>query len=136
MSHQRMKLLGAALLLFLAGAALGAAVMGARMHAKFHKFFARGPWAFKEIALEKLTRRLDLDQDQRVKMEVLLTKVQVRLVEVHQTQAPKIRAIIQDAATEGRTFLRSDQQQKLDELMQRVERRMRERENPQHEGAP
>jgi Spy/CpxP family protein refolding chaperone len=128
MTTKRTKLILAALLLFAAGGACGAAGMGLYIHARLHRALAKGPWAFKEMALGRLTKKLNLDAAQHDKMDELLTKVQQQLVEVHSSQIPQIRQIIENAVTEGDGFLQPEQRKKLDAFAERIQTRLSARE--------
>ena len=101
---------------FLLGAITGALGMGAFVR---HRFAWGGPRleaAAESRAVNRLSRRLGLDADQRRALEEIAHRTRIRLEAVRDETIPRVQEILDDAAAELKPHLRPDQQQELDRI--------------------
>ena len=77
-----------------------------------------GPRRFmhKGMALEHLTRDLDLTPQQQAQVKPIVEQARPQIVAIHEEARQKTRAIMENAATQIRPLLTAEQQQKFDAL--------------------
>jgi len=114
-------LLGGMFVLGLACGALGTAAF--LLHRMHHGGLAHG--RMEQFVVRRLTRRLDLSEEQRKTAEQVVHKARLRLEQVHDEVAPRIESILDDACEELRPSLNADQQTKLETLRAEAKERMR-----------
>ena len=107
-------------LIFVLGLVLGMA--GSRLVHK-HRF-ARAmqdqPAAQRQMMMRHLTRQLELTKPQQVEIERIVDIQFKALSEVRQRHQPEIQAIFKQAEDEMKAQLQPEQQQKLDQIIQRM----------------
>ena len=114
-------LLGGMFVLGLACGALGTAAF------TLHRF-QRGGFSherMERMVVRRMSRRLDLDADQRRTLEAVVHKTRLRLEQVHDEVAPKIESILDDACQELRPSLSAEQQTKLETIRAEANDRLR-----------
>jgi len=116
--------------IFLLGLALGMA--GSRL---IHKHrFARAmqdrPTAQRQI-MRYLTRHLQLTEPQQIEIKRIVKAQFKALSDVRERHQPEVQAIFQQAEDEMKMHLRPEQQQKLDQIMERMRKH-----GPMHGGPP
>lgn len=122
----------AALLLsgmFLLGLACGA--LGTAAYT-LHRMHSGGPSheRLEQYVLRRLTRRLDLDTEQRKAMKEVIHRTRLRLEEVHDEVAPRIDAILDDAYRGILPALDPEQQKKLETIRSEARQRLHRRRAP------
>ncbi len=84
------------------------------------------PWGrppSREEVVRKLSRRLDLDANQRAQVEVIVNDAHNQMREMRREDKPKIDSILTDAQAKIMTVLRPNQKQKFDKLIARWKER-------------
>jgi Spy/CpxP family protein refolding chaperone len=116
-------LLGGMFVLGLACGALGTAAF------TLHRFH-RGGFSherMEQMAVRRLSRRLDLDGTQREKVKEVVHRTRLRLEEVHDEVTPRIEAILDDAYNEILPSLNPEQQKTFDSIRDDVRGRLERR---------
>lgn len=112
-------------LVFVLGLALG--VFGSNLALKYR--FARGmhnrPAAMRQMVMRHLTSQLKLNNQQQIEIERIVDVKLKALSDLRAKHQPEIQAIFQEARDEMKAQLLSDQQQKLDRIMDRMQNRWR-----------
>ena len=110
-------------LVFVLGVVCGAFGMAAlHLHRGHHRF---EPARMERFIVERLSRRLDLDPDQRRVLEDATRKARIEIEQVRSETIPKIQAILDRATDELRPVLRPDQQAKLETIRSEMRERLR-----------
>ena len=109
--------------IFMLGLALGMA--GSRLAHKhrFTRAMQNRPAAQRQMIMRHLTRQLQLTKSQQVEIERIVDAQFKALAEVRERHQPEVQAIFQQAEDEMKPHLLSEQQQKLDQIMQRMQKR-------------
>lgn len=116
---------GALLLLvaFLLGTATGALGYGLYQGRAGWWRSSRDPERFQQFLLKRLTRELDLREDQRQRVEVLLRETGQEFVRLREEIGPRFREIRERSREKIRTVLTPEQQAKFEVLEKEWERR-------------
>lgn len=109
--------------LFVSGALIGGMTTHCYMQAQFESRWEGGPQAKKQWMMERLTRRLHLNDGQKASLEPLVTQAQEDLFVLRAQQQPQVEAIWTRTLAGIKPVLAADQQHKLDEFRQKLERR-------------
>ena len=109
--------------IFLLGLALGLA--GSRLVHKhrFAKAMQNRPVAQRQMMMRHLTRQLQLAKPQQTEIKRIVDAQLKALFEVRERHQPEVQAIFQQAEDEMKPHLLPQQQQKLDQIMQRMQKR-------------
>ena len=107
--------------IFMLGLALGLA--GSRLAHKhrFAKAMQNRPVAQRQMMMRHLTRKLQLTKPQQTEIEGIVSAQLKALADVRKRNQPEVRAIFQQAADEIKSHLLPKQQQKLDQIMKRMQ---------------
>jgi hypothetical protein len=114
--------------LILAGVFVLGVVCGAFGTAALHRHWVhRGfaPERMERFIVERLSRRLDLDADQRRVLEDATRKARIEIEQVRRETLPRIEAILDRATDELRPVLRPEQQTKLEAIRSEMKERLR-----------
>ena len=84
---QKWKIVAGLLLVFVLGALTGALSTGMVLK-RHHPFFSRAPEGRKAFIMKRLTRKLDLTAEQKVRIEAIIDRVQIRNVPTDARRAP------------------------------------------------
>ena len=115
------------LIVAVCGAAVGVAGVRAYDSSRPHK--QRGLTTLKPRVLNSLETELKLTDVQRRTVEVAVGQAEVELLTLRMAQQPKVEDAMQRAMASMKAVLTAEQQQKLDEMYGRLQRRWeRERE--------
>lgn len=132
----RFKLVTGIVLLFALGVLTG--VLGANMYFKyrFERFRDAGPTARKELLMERFTRRLDLTPQQQEKISVIFEEMREGLFALRTKHQPELEEIRARSHARIKAILNPDQQEKFDEMIERLKQRRRDRVAPFRDHAP
>ncbi|MBM9615182.1 hypothetical protein JWJ90_12920 [Desulfobulbus rhabdoformis] len=111
------------LLIFGAGLCVGALSTKLIMHHRVAALFEEGPTAIGRIVSQRLTRQLDLNQEQQRMVEQHVRLTQHRILALRKRYQPEANTIIRQAFAGIRKELTPKQQKKLDQIYQKVEHR-------------
>ncbi len=126
---KRVKVVIGVILLFAAGALTGALVTGLHMKNRFEEF-AKGGGPPPGRILKRLSSELDLTESQKTEIEKILEASHAQLFEIRKKAHPEFQKIID--ATHGRIREKLDekQQRKLDEMHEKLKKRLQNRGFP------
>ena len=123
------KLVAGVALLFILGVLIGS--LGTRFYFKHHyPPPPADPKAKAAFIMNKLSKELDLTQDQKIRIEGIVEKMEARLHEHFLQVQPEAKKIIDDGFSQIKNKLNEDQKTKLDVLKERFERRRPGRRGP------
>ena len=123
---KKWKLVTGVTLVFILGVLVGS--MGAGLYMK-HRFPPprKDPSEMRAFILERFSHELDLTDVQREKFKVIIDQVGEKLEEHFRKTHSQIGEILEPGFSQMREFLNPGQQEKFDELIERLERHRRER---------
>jgi Spy/CpxP family protein refolding chaperone len=126
---RKWKLVISVALVFILGVLVGS--MGAGLYMK-HRFPhpKRDPSEMRAFILKRFSEKLDLTDDQRNEFKAIIDQVGERLEEHFRRTHSEVGNIIEPGFSQMRAVLSPDQQEKFDELIERLERHRKER--PKH----
>jgi Spy/CpxP family protein refolding chaperone len=75
-------------------------------------------------AVERLTDGLNLTPDQQAKIQPIIDQAQPKIAEIHREAMQKMKAVVDDTASQIRPLLTPEQQKKLDENQKARQGRM------------
>jgi len=109
--------------IFMLGLALGLA--GSRLVHKyrFAQAMQNRPVAQRKMMMRHLTRQLQLTKPQQIEIKRIVDVQLKALSDVRTRYQPEVRAIFQQAKDEMKPYLLPKQQQKLDQIMERMQKR-------------
>jgi Spy/CpxP family protein refolding chaperone len=105
------------LLIFVLGAASGGLVMHIVYKSHMETFLSGDRKAREEILLNRLSRRLDLDQSQREKVRAIVEETHVEMNNIRKQYRPQMEAVLEKSRTEMRQILRPEQLGKFEKFI-------------------
>ena len=111
------------LLIFRTGLCVGAISTKLIMYKRVTELFKEVPPAIGRIISQRLTKQLQLDQEQQKIVERQVRLTQQRILALRKLYQPEAKSIIRQGFADIRQGLTPQQQTKLDEIYQRVEQR-------------
>ena len=84
------------------------------------------------FGLERLTEGLDLTPDQQAKVQPMINQAQPQIAAIHREAMQKMKAVVENTASQIRPLLTPEQQKKLDDN-QKARRGMNARSGPRDE---
>ncbi len=117
------KLWGGLVVLFLAGALTG--IAGATLYHQYEQDhrWERGPAARQERIMKRLTHELALTPAQQVDIEPIVSRTHVAILRLRFLLQPEVEQALTEGMTEMKTKLSRDQQEELDDLYAKLQRR-------------
>ena len=118
-------------LVFMLGLVLGMA--GSRL-ARKHRFaqaMQNRPVAQRQMLMRHLTSQLQLTKPQQIEIKRIVDAQLKALSDLRERHQPEVQAIFQQAEDEMKPHLLSEQQQKLDKIMERMQK-----QRPRHGARP
>ncbi len=109
-------------LIFLLGALAGSLGTGFYIREHVEEFLDEGPPTDK--IMHRLTRALDLTPEQQKKIEPIIVEAHEKLSELRQKSFPEMRKIRENSFVLIKKELNEDQQKKLEDLKNRLKRRL------------
>jgi len=126
---KKWKLVISVTLVFILGVLAGS--MGTGLYLKHHFPRPKGdPSEMRDFILKRFSQKLDLTEEQREKCKAIIDKVGERLEEHFRKTHSEVGNIIEPGFSQMREVLSPDQQEKFDELIERLERHRKE--GPKH----
>ena len=118
-------------LVFMIGLVLGMAGSRLALKHRFAQAMQNRPAAQRQMMMRHLTRQLQLTKPQQIEIAHIMDAQLKALSEVRERHQPEIQAIFQQAEDEMKPHLLPKQQQKLDQIMERMQKH-----GPMHGGRP
>ncbi len=125
--NNKLKVSVGVLLVFALGILAGSFGTQAYMKYRVSHFVQRGQEARSELFLGRLSRDLDLTEEQRTEIGKILRNSHQRLAQISQRCQPEIRGIIEHDFGMIREILTDDQKQKFDRFQKRFQQRGKHR---------
>ena len=124
---KRWKLVSGLLLVFVLGILAGA--FGTRIYLKDRfAHLRKDPKAKQAFIMRKLSKELELTQDQKIKVEKIVEQVGAKRREFFLKNRPEIKKIMDEGFLQIKKELNNDQQKKLDVLREEFEKRRKARD--------
>jgi hypothetical protein len=124
---KRWKLVSGLLLVFVLGILAGA--FGTRIYLKDRfAHLRKDPKARQAFIMRKLSKELELTQDQKIKVEKIVEQVGAKRREFFLKNRPEIKRIMDEGFLQIKKELNNDQQKKLDVLREEFEKRRKSRD--------
>ena len=108
--------------IFMLGLALGLAGSRLALKHRFAQAMQDRPAAQRQMMMRHLTRQLQLTKPQQIEIEHIVDAQLKALSDVRERHQPEIQAIFQQAEDEMKPNLLPKQQQKLGQIMQRMQK--------------
>jgi hypothetical protein len=105
------------LLIFLLGAVSGGLVMHLAYRSHMETFLKGDRKAREEILLNRLSRKLDLDESQREKVRAIVEKTHAEMNKIRKQYRPQMEAVLEKSRAEVRLILRPDQLEKFEKFV-------------------
>jgi hypothetical protein len=117
------KLWGGLVVLFFAGALTG--IAGATLYHQYEQEhrWERGPAARQERIMKRLTRELALTPAQQADIEPIVSRTHVEILQLRFLLQPEVEQALNKGMVEMKTKLSPEQQEELDELYAKLQRR-------------
>lgn len=109
-------------LFFMLGLVLGMAGSHLALKHRFARAMQDRPAAQRQMMMRHLTRQLQLTKPQQAEIARIMDAQLKALSEVRERHQPEVQAIFQQAEDEMKPHLLPKQQQKLDQIMQRMQK--------------
>ena len=109
-------------LFFMLGLVLGMAGSHLALKHRFARAMQDRPAAQRQMVMRHLTRELQLTKPQQIEIERIVDTQLQALSVLRERHQPEVQAIFQQAEDEMKPHLLSEQQQKLDQIMQRMQK--------------
>ena len=109
-------------LVFMLGLVLGMAGSRLALKYRFARAMQNRPVAQRQMMMRHLTRQLQLTKPQQTEIERIVDAQLKALSDVRERHQPEVQAIFQQAEDEMKPHLLPEQQQKLDQIMQRMQK--------------
>ena len=123
---KKWKLITGVILVFILGLLVGS--VGTQVyHRQWSERFRKAPEARRAIFMKRLTKELRLTEDQQRQVELIIREADEKRRALFQKQRGAIRETIDESFALMKQTLDPDQQQKLEEMRAKFERRMKER---------
>ncbi|HSL04737.1 MAG TPA: hypothetical protein VK901_14515 [Nitrospiraceae bacterium] len=117
------KLWGGLIVLFIAGALTG--IAGTTLYHQYEQEhrWERGPAAKHERIMKRLTHELALTPAQQADIEPMISRTHVEILQLRFAHQPEVEQALTQGMTEIKTKLSVEQQEKLDGLYVKLQRR-------------
>jgi len=109
------------LLVFVFGVVVGAALSGAGIWHEVGQIIVQGPDALVNRVAKRLNDELKLDEDQRRMLGQITTDTQIKLRTIQSKNQPEVDRVLRDAADQIRVILSSEQREKFEKIIGRVQ---------------
>jgi hypothetical protein len=124
---KRWKLISGLLLVFVLGVLAGS--FGTRVYLKDRfEHLRKDPKARQAFIMRKLSKELELTQDQKTKIEKIVEQMGAKRREFYLKNRPEIKRIMDEGFLQIKKELNNDQQKKLDVLREEFEKRKKARD--------
>lgn len=109
-------------LVFMLGLMLGMAGSYLTLKHRFARAMQGRPAAQRQMMMRHLTRQLQLTKPQQIEIERIVNTQLKALSDVREKHKPEVQAIFQQAEDQMKPHLQPDQQQKLDQIIERMQK--------------
>ena len=113
--------------MFALGAAAGIVGTGAYVKHRMEPFIGAGPPPIGRLLMRRLSRDLDLTEDQRRTVERIFDQMGEKLLELRQKYQPEIETVIENGLKSVKTELNDRQKKQMDAVYARLKQRWRRR---------
>ncbi|HEY3309944.1 MAG TPA: hypothetical protein VGJ93_15940 [Desulfuromonadaceae bacterium] len=110
-------------LIFTLGAASGAIVTHMIERAKMESFIKGGPDTREETIVSRLTKKLDLDNQQQVQVKTIIHENHLAMRQIRKQCRPQIEAILEQGQARIKAVLKPEQQEKFRVLIEERKQR-------------
>jgi hypothetical protein len=110
--------------LFLSGVLVGAVGSGLYIRHEIRQFRVDGHPAVRHFILKRLTRDLNLTEDQKPRIGKIICRVQAEMTQFRLEHRPELERILSGGIADMKQFLTPEQQRKLDDLYEKTKRRL------------
>jgi Spy/CpxP family protein refolding chaperone len=107
------------LLIFLLGAAGGGLVMHMVYKSHMESFLRGDRKAREEILLDRLSRKLDLDNLQREQVRKIIDQTHAEMNNIRKQYRPQMEAVLEKSRAEMRQILRPGQREKFEQFLEK-----------------
>lgn len=118
----RWKLISGLLLVFVLGVLAGSFGTGVYLKDRF-EHIRKDPKVRQDFIMRKLSKKLSLTPDQEIKIGKIVEQIGERRREYYRKNRPEIKRIMDEGFSQIRKELNSDQQEKLEVLREKFEKR-------------
>ena len=132
---QKWKIGTGLLVLFLSGVLIGSVGTRVYIRHKISGIFARERPPIRDLFFRRLTRELDLTAEQRKEIDGVASSAAERFQALHRQQREEAEAFLDQTVSEMKKYLIPEQQERLDEIRNRM-RAWRNRPRHPHHGPP
>ncbi len=122
------KLWGSLVALFLSGVYVGGVGAWLYIDRQMEQRWEGGPQAKKQWIMKRLTRELGLTSEQQAAIEPIVTRTQIELLTLRAQQRSQVEAILAASRAAMADVLTSAQQEKLQALHEKLQRRWQKTE--------
>ena len=109
------------------GLALGTAFGQWRSRENFHHRWKKGPEAMRQHMVEKFSKELHLNSEQKKQVAAIFEAKHPQMVELQKEMKPKLDALRNSTQAEVRKILTPEQEKKLDALNAKMDERWQKR---------
>jgi hypothetical protein len=121
------------ILVFMLGAASGSLTTYMVARAHFNTFSGGGPHMKEEVLLQRLTRQLDLDDQQQEQIKSIIHETHGEIRQIRQKARPEIEALLTHSQLRISALLRPHQQEIFKKMVEEHKAR-RQMDHHQHSG--
>lgn len=121
MNWKRLRGVLGTLLVFVFGVVVGAALASAGIWKEVTQIIVQGPDALVSRVAKRLNDELKLDEDQRRMLGQITTDTQIKLRTIQSKNQPEVDRVLRDAADQIRMILSSEQREKFEKIIGRVQ---------------
>jgi hypothetical protein len=114
---KNVKVIAGILFIFSLGIACGALITHMAYRLRMEAFVSGKPGMREEILLERLDRRLDLDERQRASVRTIIHETATELKSIRRQFRPQMNMVLEKGRAEVRKILRPEQQKKFDRFI-------------------
>lgn len=113
---KRIQILLAITLIFISGVVVGAVGGLALAHRHIVSIIEGGPEAVREVVMRRLTRVLDLTDEQRISVEAVVADAHEQIITLRRRHQPEAEEIIGTAVADIKRVLSDEQKAELDAI--------------------
>ncbi len=136
MNWKRLRGILGVLLVFVFGVIVGGALAGAGIWREVGQIIVQGPDAVVSRVAKRLNDELKLDEDQRRMLGQITTDTQIKLRTIQARNQPEVDRVLRDAADQIRVILSSEQREKFEKIIGRVQVKWRNPARKEPAGTP
>jgi hypothetical protein len=124
------------ILIFLFGCFIGVATKSAAIAKKTREVMMGGPESIMEVVVKRLDSELNLEPEQKRKLQTIVDDAHIKLRQSHSKIQPEIDATLSEAELRVRAMLYPNQVEKFDRLVNRSREKWTPKEKDQEKEIP